>query len=48
MEEIKYLKNSKVEIQVRRVENEVYIHQASVIDLLKDYKKQLLIHGVVK
>ena len=46
MEEIKYLKDTKVEITARRIDNDVYIHQASVIELLKDYKQQFSLQGV--
>jgi len=48
MDEIKYLKDTKVEITARRIDNDVYIHQASVIELLKEYKQQFSLQGVVK
>jgi len=46
MDEIKYLKDTKVEITARRIDNDVYIHQASVIELLKEYKQQFSLQGV--
>ena len=47
MNEINYLKDSKVEITAKRIEGKVYICQDSVINLLKDYKKQLRLGGVM-
>ena len=43
MDEIKYLKDTKIEITARKIDNDVYIHQESVLALLKDYKQQLIL-----
>ena len=46
MDEIKYLKDTKIEITARKIDNDVYIHQESVVALLKNYKQQFFLQRV--
>ena len=46
MDEIKYLKQTKVEITAIKIDSDVYINKDSLIALLKDYKKQFSLQGV--
>jgi len=46
MKEVEFLQKNEIEIQVKRFDNDVYIHNESVIDLLKGYKEQLTLTSV--